>query len=64
MSAMSVAIEVKVANGTWFLLADGVCERSGLVDGWLELARDIYPGSEVRVVDETAQAGTAPPTCH
>lgn len=55
MSAMSVAIEIKVANEGWFLLADGVSEHSSLVDGWLELAREIYPGSEIRVVAEAAR---------
>lgn len=50
MSAMTVAIKVKVADGQWFMLAEGVHDMPGLVDGWLELARDIFPGSEIDVV--------------
>jgi hypothetical protein len=49
---MSLAIKVKIANGTWFLLADGIHARAGVVDSWIEMAKDLYPGSEIRIVEE------------
>lgn len=64
MSAMTVAIKVKVDDGQWFLLAEGVHDRPGLVDGWLELARDIFPGKEIHVVDDAANPPSAGTTLH
>lgn len=48
---MSVAIEVKAPNGSWFQLVDGVKEKGELVEEWIDLAKDLYPASEVRVVE-------------
>ncbi|WP_434515523.1 hypothetical protein AB6Q56_01970 [Dechloromonas sp. ARDL1] len=48
---MSVAIEVKTPNGGWFQLVDGVKESGELVEEWVDLARELYPASEVRVVE-------------
>ena len=61
---MSLAIKIRQSDGTWFLLADGIQARPGVVDSWLEMARDIYPGSEVRVVEEMSLAVPATPTRH
>lgn len=55
---MSLAIKVRVSNGTWVLLADGIHARAGVVDSWIEMARDLYPDSEIRVVEEDS----LPPT--
>jgi len=49
---MSLAIKVRVSNGTWFLLADGIHARAGVVGSWIEMAKDLYPDSEIRVVEE------------
>lgn len=51
---MSLAIKIKQSDGTWFLLADGIHARPGIVDSWIELAKDIFPGSEIRIVEEPA----------
>ena len=64
MSAMTVAIKVKVADGQWFMLAEGVHDMPGLVDGWLELARDIFPGSEIHVVDDAPNLPADGATLH
>lgn len=64
MSAMTVAIKVKVADGQWFMLAEGVHDMPGLVDGWLELARDIFPGSEIHVVDDAPNPPADGATLH
>ncbi|MBP5987666.1 MAG: hypothetical protein KA538_10850 [Azonexus sp.] len=61
---MSLAIKVKGSDGAWFLLADGIQARTGVVDSWLEMARDIYPGSEVRVVEEAPLPAPETPTHH
>jgi len=53
---MSLAIKVKDSDGTWILLADGIHARAGVVDSWVEMAKEIYPGSEVRVVEEEPRA--------
>jgi hypothetical protein len=58
---MSVAIEVKSPNGGWFQLVDGVKEKGELVEEWIDLAHELYPASEVRVVEAPEQAQTA---CH
>lgn len=58
---MSVAIEVKAPNGSWFQLVDGVKEKGELVEEWIDLAKDLYPASEVRVVEAPEQANKA---CH
>lgn len=58
---MSVAIEVRADNGSWFQLVDGVKEKGELVEEWIDLAHDLYPASEVRVVEAPEQAKTA---CH
>ncbi|WP_295006662.1 hypothetical protein [uncultured Dechloromonas sp.] len=58
---MSVAIEVKPPNGSWFQLVDGVKEKGELVEEWIDLAHDLYPASEVRVVEAPDQASQA---CH
>ena len=61
---MTVAIKVKAADGQWFLLAEGVHNMPGLVDGWLELARDVFPGSEIRVVDDVPHPPSDGATLH
>jgi hypothetical protein len=61
---MSLAIKVKVSDGTWFLLADGIQARPGVVDSWLEMAKDIYPGSEIRIVEEVSLPAAEKPTRH
>lgn len=48
---MSVAIEVKTPNGNWIQLVDGVKEKGELVEDWKILAHELYPASEVRVVE-------------
>ena len=48
---MSVAIEVKTTGGSWIQLVDGVKENGELVEDWMTLARELYPASEVRVVE-------------
>jgi hypothetical protein len=51
---MSLAIKVRETDGTWFLLVDGIHARAGVVDSWIEMARDLYPGSEIRVIEEVS----------
>lgn len=48
---MSVAIEVKTPSGNWIQLVDGVKENGELVEDWMTLAKELYPASEVRVVE-------------
>ena len=55
---MSVTIEVKTPNGGWFQLVDGVKESGELVEEWIDLARELYPASEVRVVEAQEYAGS------
>lgn len=55
---MSVTIEVKTPNGGWFQLVDGVKESGELVEEWIDLARELYPASEVRVVEAQEHAGS------
>ena len=61
---MSLAIKIRHSDGTWFLLADGIQARPGVVDSWLEMAKDIYPGSEIRVVEEVSPPAAETPTRH
>jgi hypothetical protein len=61
---MSLAIKIRHSDGTWFLLADGIQARPGVVDSWLEMARDIYPGSEIRIVQEVSLPVAEKPTHH
>jgi hypothetical protein len=61
---MSLAIKIRHSDGTWFLLADGIQARPGVVDSWLEMAKDIYPGSEIRVVEEVSLPAAEKPTHH
>jgi hypothetical protein len=35
-----------------------------VVDSWLEMAKDIYPGSEIRVVEEVSLPAAEKPTHH
>ncbi|HLO63373.1 MAG TPA: hypothetical protein VK165_10485 [Azonexus sp.] len=58
---MSVAIEVRSSNGSWFQLVDGVKEKGELVEEWIDLAHELYPTSEVRVVEASEQPRTV---CH
>lgn len=58
---MSVAIEVKTPNGGWFQLVDGVKENGELVEEWIGLAHELYPASEVRIVEASAPASAV---CH
>ena len=53
---MSVTIEVKTPNGCWIQLVDGVKESGELVEEWIDLARELYPSSEVRVVEAPESA--------
>jgi hypothetical protein len=61
---MSLAIKIRQSDGTWFLLADGIQARPGIVDSWLEMAKDIYPGSEIRIVEEVSLPEPETPTRH
>lgn len=58
-SAMSVAIELKAPGGHWIQLVDGVKENGELVEDWMTLAKELYPASEVRVVEAADPAATA-----
>ncbi|MDE2441058.1 MAG: hypothetical protein KGP14_08535 [Betaproteobacteria bacterium] len=58
---MSVSIEVRNPNGGWFQLVDGVKEKGELVEEWIDLAHELYPASEVRVVEVPELSKTA---CH
>lgn len=55
---MSVAIEIRKPDGRWVELAEGICNSRELIDGWVSMAREIYPTADVRVVG----AGTSPGT--
>lgn len=54
---MSVAIEVKTLEEGWIQLVDGVKESGELVEEWIGLAHELYPASEVRVVQVHDPAG-------
>mgnify|MGYP001767170078 CR=1 FL=1 len=47
---MSVAIEIRKPDGRWVELAEGIQNSRELIDGWVSMAREIYPMAEVRVV--------------
>ena len=49
---MSVAIEIRKPDGRWVELADGVKETRELIDGWISMAREIYPSAPIRVISE------------
>ena len=55
---MSVAIEVKTPEEGWIQLVDGVKESGELVAEWIGLAHELYPASEVRVVEAHDPAGS------
>lgn len=48
---MSVAIEIRKPDGRWVELAEGICNSRELIDGWISMAREIYPTAEVRVLN-------------
>jgi len=55
---MSVAIEVKTLEDGWIQLVDGVKESGELVEEWIGLAHELYPASEVRVVEAPERSGS------
>jgi hypothetical protein len=55
---MSVAIEVKTLEDGWIQLVDGVKESGELVEEWIGLAHELYPTSEVRVVEAPERSGS------
>jgi len=48
---MSVAIEIRKPDGRWVELAEGIGNSRELIDGWISMAREIYPTADVRVVE-------------
>lgn len=53
---MSVAIEIRKPDGRWVELAEGIRNSRELIDGWISMAREIYPSAPVRVVSESPLA--------
>lgn len=56
---MSVAIEIRKPDGRWVELAEGIRNSRELIDGWISMAREIYPMAEVRIIGNNPLQPTA-----